>query len=161
MSDTPIRVVNQPASSGPDGTFATPGQPGMAVNSGLDTSVSVAYSLYSEVNGRPYTADKFGLQLYWGDPLFKDIRIDMQTVEDYASRKMYELGLTDTVEAFDEVIKQVTDMINTYENEKPEVLFKRLSSAIKALNRMENAKMDTVALNAETLEPGEYENIYG
>jgi hypothetical protein len=159
MSETPIRVVNQTAGPDPGSADSVP-LPGndTIVNTGLDVDIPI--SSYMDATGYPYSVEHFDLGLYWDDPLFKDIRIELMTVENYVKDKMAELGLTDTKEAYLEVIESVLDMITAYENEKPLERLHRLAVTMRAITEMESAKIEPV-LSVNNLQPEDYEDIYG
>lgn len=161
MSDGPIplRVVQNPDNR----PFAPASEPvpghDISERGSSSSDPAVTISLFEEVNGMPYAAHRFELELYWGDPMFKEMRIQIQDVENYVRRKMIELELEDTPAAYQEILDSIMDMIGSYENEKPESQFRRLASAVQAINRMESAMIEPV-LNADNLLPHEYENIH-
>lgn len=159
MSDTPsIRTVTQssPAGESP-GSMSMPGTP-LSQGEVTQADIPISFSAYREMTGQPYTTERFNIKYYWDDPLFKDYRLKTQDIEDYVSRKISDLGLEDSIEAYEEVIQKVLDQIGSYESEKPESLFHRLSSACKALTRMESANIEAV-ISLDNLQTDEYEEI--
>lgn len=133
----------------------------LTIDPNASGDVEVGLNLYNEVKGHPYTAEHFGLTsaLEAGD-MPGVSKQDIYGVDDFILSTIADRGLTNTPEAYQEVLQSIDDQIGTYENEQPAEHFKRVAAAIKAIQRMQSARVKPL-LDMGNLTTFEYEAIHG
>lgn len=117
-----------------------------AQNAGLYT--------YKTVHNRPLTVDNFKLNTFWESPT-ADMRDKIEMVDEWIIEKAKQRNLEDKPESYKEIVDEILNQIGKSDNEKPLATFERLSTAIDAVKRLEEAKLPPV-LDVNTLTATEY-----
>jgi hypothetical protein len=122
--------------------------------------VAPGLTIYEEVNGVPYTADFFRMGAFMESPDMPDTKSDIRSFEEFVRGEIKGRGMTDTKEAYEEVVKAMENDIGADENEAPTERFRRLSAAAKAIQRLRSLSKKPL-LNGSNLQTAEFEMIYG
>lgn len=156
MEIQPIRTV-QPSVPAQGTTVSTSERTPQPVES---HDVEPGISVYEEVKGYPYAQEAFGLEHFLQDKSYGDVRGEMHEVEEFVQSQIKAKNLQNTTEAYREILAQLNKEIGEYANERPFEYFKRVASAVKAINRLKAAHIQPV-LSPDVLSIPEFEAIKG
>lgn len=125
-----------------------------------EVDIKPGLSVYESVEGHPYTAKYFDLKPFLEDDSFDKIRQEIRLVDEFVKAQVKSKGLKDTLDSYQEVISKIDGQIGVYQNEKPLEHFIRIAQAVKAISRLEQARIKPV-LSADNLTVAEFEGIGG
>jgi hypothetical protein len=110
--------------------------------------------LSKELTGDPYAVKHFGLKQFWDSPT-SDMQTEIQEVDDWVKEKAKSRGLEDKPDSYSEVINGILKQIGKSANESPDKTFERVSKAIQAYKRLQEAKLPPI-LDVKSMTPDEY-----
>lgn len=160
MDATPFRTITTPAPT--PSVEQNGGQETAPKRAAIEQSSEIRPSLtaYSEIEGVPYTADHFDIRPFMQDASYSEMQNDVYAVDSWVRSQIADKGLTDTPEAYAEIVATLDAEIGVYKTEKPLEHFRRIAAAVKALERLSAARIKPV-LDMKSLTTSEYEQIVG
>lgn len=153
----PIRVATATDSTSAPATVGT-------INS---TTTSTARSssepglyTYAAVKGHPFGINYFNLKLFHESGNYPELQEEVQKLDEYIVQKAKQRGLEDSDKSYKEIVDEILKKIGKSPNEEAFKTFKRVSSAVQAMERLKEAKLP-VNLDLENLTSKEIEDISG
>ena len=110
--------------------------------------------LSKEVSGDPYAVKHFDLKTFWDSPT-SEMQDSIQEVDDWIKDKAKSRNLADKPESYKEIVDGILKQIGKSANEAPDKTFERVSKAIEAYKRLEEAKLPPI-LDVKSMTPDEY-----
>ena len=133
MSDAtfraPVEATATPAAPPPE-----PQNPDVPTG---DPEVPIA--LHEEINGRPYSADYFGMSEIWGD--HESLSGDLQAIDSYYRNQVASGALKDGIESFKALIKDAEKLTGT-KNAGDNLKVAKIAEYVKFMQRMNKLESD-------------------
>ena len=112
------------------------------------SNVEPPFNKYKEINGRPYSADYFGLNHMW-DNLTKeldvsDMRGKIDVIEKYVHDEIQDRRMEDQVSSYNSVIGNIKSMLKLESNMKPDKseIFQGESTVLRKLTGEATGKLN-------------------
>ena len=105
----------------------------------IETEVKPPLSAYKKINGKPYSAEYFGIDGWEflseeGRDLDGVIK-KVNTIEDYVKTEIEDKKLNDETASYDEIIERLKGIIGIGKNEKKESRLERIYLYVQLLNK--------------------------
>jgi hypothetical protein len=151
---TPFRVAATTNSISTSPSVNSPISRGSSISSDSEPGIYT----YATVKGHPYGLSYFKLKLFHESGNYPDLEEDVKNLDSYLQMKAKERGLADSQSSYDELVKEILGKIGKSQNEEPLNTFKRVASAVQAIQRLKEAKLPE-NLDLQNLTSKEIEDI--
>jgi len=106
------------------------------VNVGVDSKTEVPVALYKTLEGKPYTAEFFGVSKIWDSPDI-GMKKEVEAIEDYYVKQVQRKEIADSKKSFEKYIKTMEKAVGVSDLTPRETRISKLAEYVRFMLRVE------------------------